>query len=70
MKNQLMCDVLYEWPPLLVFGRCPKVGQEVPRGIKKRSLHAPTTECCRHSLSLAMLVNLDKKANIHQKLID
>ena len=41
--------------PSLVFDRCPKVGQEVPRGIKKRSLHAPTTECCRrhHSLSHA-----------------
>ena len=40
--------------PLLVFGRCPKVGQEVPRGIKKRSLHAPTTECCRHHSPLSL----------------
>ena len=29
--------------PSLVFDRCPKVGQEMPRGIKKRSLHAPAT---------------------------
>ena len=56
--------------PLLVFGRCPKVGQEVPRGIKKRSLHAPTTECCRHHSPLrlaAAQLSCSRQPKLHCK---
>ena len=40
-KTEKLSGIIMD-SPSLVFDRCPKVGQEMPRGIKKRSLHAPT----------------------------